>query len=360
MARVASIIAAGIAVRLLLLLIVDPFSNPITGDAVVYLNRAHPSLYSFVLAIPWPAVIALQCSATIGSGVGAYLILKNYWAGLLIAACPFLAFYDFELLSESLYVNLIFWAFMLYRQRWWSGCLLGAAILVRSTFFFLPAAVFLFRRSRTSMIFSAMAYIVALPVLGFLDQEHSGLALWIGTWERTPAWYARGLNNPHFPARASVTQQETDDLARNDDSGLRYAAVERIERNPPLVLLNWIVRYPRLWIGTRSDQIKWRIGGTGWVVFKCLFFGMNLALLILGIVGLLRERGLFAIPVAYVAVVYIPFHNTETRYSLAALPFLCVYAAQLLHGLLVPRLRPALEPVRVKDVSRPGRDSMPA
>jgi uncharacterized membrane protein len=43
---------------------------------------------------------------------------------------------------------------------------------------------------------------------------------------------------------------------------------------------------------------------------------------------------LFAIPVAYTALVYIPFHNVETRYSLMALPFLYLFSAFAIRKLM--------------------------
>jgi len=79
---------------------------------------------------------------------------------------------------------------------------------------------------------------------------------------------------------------------------------------------------------------------------KAGFWGLNLVTLLLGLAGLvmaLRTRwSLFAIPVAYTALVYIPFHNVETRYSLMALPFLYLFSAFAIRKLSCPK--PARSP----------------
>ena len=66
---------------------------------------------------------------------------------------------------------------------------------------------------------------------------------------------------------------------------------------------------------------------------------LNLAVLVLGLLGAAlavyrRDRiAVLAIPVAYLGLIYIPFHNTELRYSLPAIPFLLAFACYLLAAL---------------------------
>ena len=57
------------------------------------------------------------------------------------------------------------------------------------------------------------------------------------------------------------------------------------------------------------------------------------AIIVLGVFGLLRaffERSSlrwFAIPIFYTTLVYLPFHNTEARYSQPVLVFMTMFAA---------------------------------
>jgi hypothetical protein len=343
--KAALIVIVGIAVRLVLLLIVDPVANQFTGDTLDYFSDAHriaagllpssyrPPLYPIFLLLTPGFTILAQCALTIFSGVAAYKVLggkTGFWTGLLIAACPFFAFYDFRLLSESLYVNLIWWAWLaLHRKHSLSaGFLMGLAILTRDTLFLLPLFALLLMRSRVAIKMCLAAYLLALP-WAFYAEGRVGLNLWIGTWERTPAWFQNGLDKPQFPI--ALTPQEKAAYWKDDPALLR-AAIVRMKTHPFQTAENWVARYPRLWIGTRSDQIAWRFGGPAWVALKVALFGLNLLLLLLGFWGL-RASKEFAIPVVYTALIYIPFHNTETRYSLAALTFL-IYAG----ALVAPRI----------------------
>ena len=63
---------------------------------------------------------------------------------------------------------------------------------------------------------------------------------------------------------------------------------------------------------------------------KSALWGLNALLLLLAAIGLAlnrrRERWLFAVPIPYLAGIYLPFHSVETRYSVAAVPFLLLFA----------------------------------
>jgi hypothetical protein len=340
-----AIIAAGVAVRLLLLPIVDPSAQMFSGDSVYYsagiVDGYRPPLYVLFLraTLPFGAWFPLfiQCGMTIASGLAAYLFLRSFWAGLIIAACPFFALFDFRLLSESLYVNLLWWGWIaLYRERSiGAGLLVGLSILTRDTLLLLPLFAFVMLRTRRSAIMAAVAYLTILPWIaynGSISQGRMGLNLWIGTWERNGDWYLDGLSNPDFPPYAFTSPAEERAVKAawgHDDATLKHLAIRRIIEHPGATAKAWAIRYPRLWLGTRADQIAFRLErwSLAWIVAKSTFFGLNLLLLGLGVFGLWKRRGPFAIPVFYIALIYVPFHNCETRYSLPALPFLCFFTA---------------------------------
>src|SRR5436189_9154 len=98
--------------------------------------------------------------------------------------------------------------------------------------------------------------------------------------------------------------------------------MDRIASEPLQTAVTWELRYPRLWIGTRTDAVSLRLDrkSIGWTILKVGFFALNLLILTVGLGGLWRSRHdramhVLAVPILYVGIVLIPFHNTETRYS---------------------------------------------
>jgi hypothetical protein len=335
--RVVAIVAAGVVVRLLLLLIVDPTANAFQGDSAYYaagqIDGFRAPLYSLFLRATLPAGIwlplTIQSCLTIASGVAAYLALRSFWTGLLIAVCPFLALFDFRLLSESLYLNVLWlgWLLLARNRPVGAGLLIGLAILTRDTLLLLPLLTLPLLRTRAALIMAAVAYLISLP--WFVTQESGGrlgVNLWIGTWERDGSWYSEhGMNHPDFPPYAFGSQQERQLVTGNwlNDPVERRVAIDRIQSRPLQVAKTWVERYPRLWLGTRSDLSTFRAPRFGrlWTLEKGFFYALNLAFLMLGLWGLTRPDWLFVPPVFYAALIYIPLH-AESRYTLFALPFL--------------------------------------
>jgi hypothetical protein len=357
---IALIIAVGIATHLLILCLFDPAAVAWRSqDAVSYLQEArtlqsgampslsrglgYPLFLAGILPFGTAGVLVAQSLITIGSAVATYFLLGKdrlgLWTAILIASSPFLALFDFHTLSETLYVELLWIGFLLLRRQHWlsSGALIGLAAVVRDTLILMPVALLPFAfKDRRYLLTASIA--TALIAISPHPNTRLGFNLWIGTWERNGTWYLRGLEHPRFPPYAFRGPGEKEAVARawlKDDATMRSLAIERIESSPGATALAWIERYPRLWIGTRSDTMPIRSAARGsatWYVLKSFFFALNLITLALGLTGLARTRGLFAIPVLYIALIYIPFHNCEPRYSLAALPFLYFYAADLCFG----------------------------
>jgi hypothetical protein len=335
--RILAIVAAGVIVRLLLLLIIDPSANAFQGDSAYYaagqIDGFRAPLYSLFLRTTLPAGVwlplTIQSSLTIASAVAAYLALRSFWTGLLIAACPFFGLFDFRLLSESLYLNALWlgWLLLARNRPVGAGMLIGLAILTRDTLLLLPLLTLPLVRTRAVLTMAAVAYLISLP--WFVTQASGGrfgVNLWIGTWERDGSWYsAHGMDHPDFPPYAFASQQERQLVTGHwlNDGVERRVAIDRIKSSPLQVAKAWAERYPRLWLGTRSDLSTFRAPRSGpvWLIEKSIFYGLNLAFLLLGLWGLTRPEWLFVPPVFYAAAIYIPLH-AESRYTLFALPFL--------------------------------------
>lgn len=342
----ALIIAAEVAVRLLTLALYDPGSVRLSGDSSYYMADAlrlratgiltpgHPLMYQLFLAlVPWPLVV--QSALTITSGALTYFRFGGrvgFWTGLAIAVCPFFAILDFRLYTESLAMNLLWWAWLaLGRNGLIAGLFLGFALLTRDTLMFLPAVAFAALRTRKAGQMAILAYVVALPWLLYpSDSGRPAVALWIGTWERNMDWQREGMDKPNFPASAHVTPAERASYMTlvgpnpGDGAYLKTAAIERIVSSPGEVLSVWVERYPKLWNWSNLRMMPVRDSGP---VAPVVFVELMLAFMLLGFGawGILSARA-FAIPVIYTALIYIPFHNAESRYSLIALPFL-IYGA---------------------------------
>lgn len=354
------IVASGVLARLVLLLLFDPGVQVFSGDSQYYAEMAfrmrsghlptalRPPGYPAFLAITmfgWALPMLVQSALTIFSGVATYLVFRNrggFVAGLCIAACPFLAIFDLRLLSESLYGNLVWLAWLaLYRKMHvTAGLLLGLSILCRDTLLLLPlfAALFgFFLHQRRTWVMALVAYLLVAPwiaVTGHLSEGRLGQNLWAGTWERNADWYSAGLQHPQFPAYAFRSPQEERFVRShwNDDKGLQRMAIDHMKSDPLGTVRAWVVRYPRLWIGTRSDEISFRFAkGTAiWYILKLLFVALDLSIIAFGLWGF--RFNLFAVPVLYAAAIYIPFHGSETRYTLFALPFLILFGSLRLFG----------------------------
>ena len=166
-----------------------------------------------------------------------------------------------------------------------------------------------------------------------------GINLWVGTWERDPHWIDSGFDHADWPPDAfrSKGEEQRLKLALRDrqDRTFLNVAIDRMVTDPLSVVSSWVVRYPYLWLGTRTEQIQLRPerGTIVWTTEKAAFYLLNIATLIAGFAGMVmairndRRWIIAAMPIAYIAILYIPFHNTEPRYSLPAIPFLLAFAA---------------------------------
>lgn len=376
---------AGVLVRVLLALAVVRYGGGLTGDEVGYdllarnLLAGHglsfdgstptalrPPLYPAFLAahyaLGWPvlvtqALLGLATAWLVYRGVRAVLPAAAplaLWVGML---CPLNAIYYGRLLTESLSAFLLTAAVVAVTvSTSWAACAagglcLGAACLTRDVFLpllvLLPALLIRLAGARRAALYGLCALAVIVPwtfrnlqVLGSpvpVSRGLLGFNLWVGTWELDGSWQTTPLQ---FPERAFRSPAERELVARsplelNDphDELYRGLAYERWRAEPLAVTGTCLRRYPRLWLGTRTDLFELRLArhSPAWYAFKGLAFGWNALLVGLGAVGcllVLRSRGaLLAAPILLTALEYFPLHNTETRYSQPVLPLLCGLAA---------------------------------
>ena len=385
--RCLAIIAVWAMVRLLLLPLIDPVL--MRGDDVEYVQGAHellaghglagrsPAYSAFLAATLWlgpKGIFALQSLATLVAALVA-LIYLGFWPALLIAACPFFPMFEWSLLTEPWSVSLLWcgWVLIFWPKRrtdpWLGGFLCGLVILMRTTFLLLPLlaiAILVAQKARRTALVVAIAGYV--PVAIVLPQTHGnnylGYVLWVGTWERDGLWKTYTLED--WPSYATRSPEEHDRLMRawrtRDDKPFRDTVISLYQTQPTRIVSAWVHRYPWLWIGTRSDLTQFALPRHSlvWTVFKGSLSLLNFAVLALGLVGavvsvLKRSRAaLLVVPIVYIGLIYIPFHNTETRYSLPAVPFLIALGCYAV-GLISPlRLSTGLDQIKLDTrVERP-------
>ena len=347
------IAGAWLLVRLAMSFLVHPM---IVSDQLAYLESARdfiathgavlarrsPAYVAFLSATFWlgpRGIYALQSLMTLAAALLTQRRL-GFWQGLATAICPFFAVWEWSVLTETLRWTAVWvgWLLIFYRRRpadiVIGGLFMALAVLTRPLLLLLPllaGALLLWKSQRRgALTLLAAAYLPVAAVVPLVSgPSFVGENLWIGSWERNPGWTLDGWT---WPAEAGLTPDQRSKLLvaheAVDDRPFLDAALERYRTEPLQAVASWFVRYPYFWIGTRSAFSTLPIGSLGWFLYKSFMWLLNAAILLLGVIGGIRAirssetEAMLVPPVAYVALIYLPFHNTETRYSIVALPFL--------------------------------------
>jgi hypothetical protein len=351
-----AILAAWLLARGGMMFLVHPM---IVGDQTAYIQFARdflasngtvlsgrsPAYVVFLSGSLWygPRVVyALQSLMTLTAALLTRQRL-GFWQGFVVAVCPFFVIWEWSLLTETLCVTALWcaWLLIFWQRRRADlaigGFLIGFAVLTRPVLMLLPvAAVALLSGSsrRPPFVVLATAYLPVIAAFCIVSGPSTlGMNLWIGSWEQSPGWMmSDSITN--WPPEAHLTTEQRRKLlnayATEDDRAFLDAALERYRTEPLKAVASWFARYPYLWIGTRTAFSTLPKYSLGWWEYKLPFGLLNLGILMFGLAGGLeafrrgaRETSLL-VPIAYVAVVYLPFHNTETRYTIIAIPFLLV------------------------------------
>ncbi|MEO7248234.1 MAG: hypothetical protein ABIW31_07230 [Novosphingobium sp.] len=365
MGQIAKVILVALAARLLMLLIIAP---SVGGDGVYYLatgahfaqtghidDMVRPPLYPVFIAMMAQSTTAIFLAQSLLTTALALITLRltgSMAKAMLIAACPFFVAFDYSVLAECLLIFLLGtgWLLLDARRPLLAGLCLGLAILTRDTVLLLPLFAlpigWFMGRGRQFVTMAIAAYAVVFPwclhnkvEFGHfaVSEGRMGYNLWVGTWEHDGTWSLSGYDPSHaaYPANAFRSPAEKQRVQQgwdaHDDGIFKQVAIARMREEPVQTLANWTIRYPRLWLGTRMDLIPLRAerGSLLFTALKSLFWGLNLIILALGLVAMVARRNWYlAIPVAYTALMYVPFHNIETRFTLPVVPFLLFAAAE--------------------------------
>lgn len=182
-----------------------------------------------------------------------------------------------------------------------------------------------------------------------------GYSLWMGTWAIDGSFTANDATGRQYPDVAFLKESDREmvalagtDIAKSEPI-FKTLFKERMAAEPGRVFLRWLVRWPRLWLGTRFDIFElnptvFPSGSLAWKSAKAFLFGLNGLFLLGTAVGAwvaFRARSLVAwalVPLAFTSLVYLPLNSFENRYSQPMFPFLTLFVAV---GLVALRERKA-------------------
>lgn len=171
-----------------------------------------------------------------------------------------------------------------------------------------------------------------------------GYSLWMGAWAVDGSFTLNDATGRTYPDVAFLVPTEREIVAKADadiatsEPVFKRLFVERFKAEPLRVIGRWLIRWPRLWFGTRFDIFElnptlFPRGSLQWTAAKALLFLLN-ALLMLGMaVGAViatRARSPMAwalTPIAFTALIYLPLNSFENRYSQPMFPFVTLLFA---------------------------------
>ena len=289
---------------------------------------------------------------------------------LILLLCPFQAAYSGAIWFENLAGFFLVLAFVLPvlvsgTGGWFlSGIALGALALARDVYLpLVPLVAFLLilrRVGSTRMGYSTLSAVLLLAggaavvtpwtirnfrVTGDFIPVSKGLVgfnLWVGTWEHYPTWMTSDEALAQQAFRNSQDRVGFEKVASLEDSlkadsAWLELALQRIGEEPGPVVDRWISRWWQVWLSSRFlfsfRSAALAENSRAWTILKGILFLWNAAIVVLGVFGLSRaffERSnlrWFAIPIFYTTFAYLPFHNTEARYSQPVLVFMILFAA---------------------------------
>lgn len=348
-----------------------------------------PPLFPFFVSVlyrGWAAPLAVQLAQVVVSVATVVVFAKTVEhlvtrvarpALWLAALVPANALYAGALLAETLTTFFLVAAVAVpvlwkHRASWLvMGVMLGLAALTRDVYLALIPffAVLLpvgfvhgwvddapFKRRLGSAVLVVVGAVLAIApwsarnygIAGEVIPVSKGIlgqGLWIGTWETNDAWLVKGGFEHGPPPESFRTPGEKAEVEESlklkdapRDRAMRKLAFDRYREEPFAVLGRWLYRAPQMWFGTRFEVFAFRPGflayrAPAWWVAKAGLFAINSAIVLLGWAGLLisvaRRSWLawLAIPIVYNALIFLPLHSTEPRYSQPVYLFLCAFAA---------------------------------
>jgi 4-amino-4-deoxy-L-arabinose transferase-like glycosyltransferase len=349
-------------------------NHNIYGDDDLNPSLYRPPLYSFFLALCiglfGNKIFIFQVFQNILFFVSVFLLIKvvkklnlNFSKPLFIFAIfsPFETIYSGAILSENLasfFIILTIYFLICsqgYRKYIFSGISMGLLCLIKDTYILLPFMILFFfffsdeynkKFFFINLIFLILFFLATiLPWIVrnnyisdkfvLISNGRLGYSLWIGTWAQDGKWTIKNNNGiPEFPKKAFKDNTEKNLLIEGYKKGIdkidddfKRIAIERIKSDPVGTLKTYIIRFPNLWLGTRTDIFLFNnelimSKGKSWYIIKTLFYLINFILVISGFLGIyillkknFKKHFLIALPILYTSVIYIPLNSFENRYT---------------------------------------------
>jgi len=325
-------------------------------------------------------VLILNSITTAITSTCLYLVLRNvnrivaFLSALLFAVLPGIAVLNGRALSETptaLFLSVFFVALVSKGNHTLRTILLILSSFLltwtREIFILMPPLFFAFsylfdekRRARWLNLWNmskkmsfiiATSYLLMILVLcqynssngkGFrLSDGTFGFNLWVGSWEhRQQYMYGTDLKLAEIPDHAFLNSESRVRLREVDasyyDKEFLNLALQSYQVRPLFVLKNWLSRVPYFFGGTRSEYIPMQVNATSYYYFiKSSLWLINSVFMVSGLLGILTARDMLpprvnvaaGLILLYVSAIYVPFHNSESRYSAPLLPLFCVYSA---------------------------------
>jgi len=299
---------------------------------------------------------------------------SSVWIFFLFMLSPFEAVYSVTLLSESLTsLFLVLTAFFLLTfnnlKGWvFGGISLGLCCLTRDIYLLLGFLIVLIwlvfgsdnlkLKFKYSMVFLFSMFFIISPwtIRNYyqtdsfvpISKGRIGYDLWLGTWVKNGEYTKAFIKKtPIFPPEAPLTKNDKlflEKALEGDPSSpiindrMLELALERIKKEPLEVFKSYLIRSPKLWLGTRFDVFvinkKWfPRESASWHLIKVSLYGLNFCLMVLGLLGIIfvwRKKNpliFLTLPIFYSALIYMPFSSFENRYSQPVYPFVLIFAA---------------------------------
>ncbi|MFL2705026.1 MAG: ArnT family glycosyltransferase [Gammaproteobacteria bacterium] len=301
--------------------------------------------------------------------IAIYFFLKEsnpkmaFICALIVSISPFDAIYNGRALAETLVSLFLCLGTILFVSKKWfiSGLVLGAAALTRDIYLLLPFLFLLFSifnsEERKGLIIFSLGFLLMISpwMLRNSAQDQGGffissggifwLNLFVGTYMTSEKDDVMPVNNPDYIPdkifKIHNLEMSEDDLkdkflnAESNQSFFKQQTISYIKEHPIDLLTTWLKRMPKMWMGTRTDLVKWKLEreSLAWTVLKGSFYILNTILLVFFILGLYlsvyryKHLLLLATPIIYNAFIYLPFYNIETRYSQPIYPLLLIFSA---------------------------------
>lgn len=307
----------------------------ITRIASFFIPKVAPWVFGLMMLSPYEAVytgaVLSETITTFLLVAGAYAILTieglKRWVvgGVLLGFC---------VLTRDIYLPFI----VLTAVSW---IVLGNG---HKRFRFFEATVLILSAFLIVLPWTLRNYYVAKRLVP-VSQGRLGISLWVGTWATNGNFMLGDADNKSICPPEAFRSQFEKNLIDNAlaqgmikaDPILRKVAIQRIYDEPLAVLSTYLLRAPRMWLGTRFEifqlNTKWFPRNSySWIAVKSLLWGVNSSLMFLGIAGIVMawyQRNpvlILVLPIFYTAFIYFPLNSYEPRYSQPVYPFVLVFA----------------------------------